>query len=320
MLQTSLVRVFQGAIDTWQASVTKKNGGIFGRSPHEDVECSCRITLFADDVFEKSLLEKGTADECEHTLARRMGDVNSALETCGLRQTAGKLVILPNLQRTKIESSREASRSTRSRLPPVFWPLSILPCSRWVRKLISGYGLQIAPGESSTECGGTRGCATRSIGHPSVARCAEPPSRASLHDRDYLRLQRCLEKSSARSCSERPHGKDKATKGPSALAKCGKSGGWRLLHTSFVYKGSDGTRALPESPHVMHISFVVGLAERASIRTTHSLRAFACILRQMVMQSDHWQTYRRWLLFLSRLSRLQTLSWSLVTSSVWRAR
>ena len=33
--------VFQGAIDTWQASVTKKNGGIFGSSPYEDVERSC---------------------------------------------------------------------------------------------------------------------------------------------------------------------------------------------------------------------------------------------------------------------------------------
>ena len=29
-----------------------------------------------------------------------MGEVNSALETCGLRQNAGKLVILPNLRRT----------------------------------------------------------------------------------------------------------------------------------------------------------------------------------------------------------------------------
>ena len=43
--------VVQGAIDTWQASVTKKNGGIFGRSPYEDVERSCGVTLFADDVF-----------------------------------------------------------------------------------------------------------------------------------------------------------------------------------------------------------------------------------------------------------------------------
>ena len=73
-----------GAIDTWQASVTKKNGGIFGRSPCEDVERSCGVTLFADDVFEKSLLELGTADECEHTVARRMGEVNSALETCAV--------------------------------------------------------------------------------------------------------------------------------------------------------------------------------------------------------------------------------------------
>ena len=58
------------------------------RSPYGDVERSCRVTLFADDVFEKTLREKGTADECEHTLARRMGEVNSALETCGLRQNA----------------------------------------------------------------------------------------------------------------------------------------------------------------------------------------------------------------------------------------
>ena len=50
--------------------------------------------------FEKSLLEKGTSDECEHTVARRMSEANSALETCGLRQNAGKLVILPNLRRT----------------------------------------------------------------------------------------------------------------------------------------------------------------------------------------------------------------------------
>ena len=63
--------VFQGAIDTWQASVTK-NGGIFGRSPYEDVERSCGVTLFADGVFEKTLLELGTADECEHTVVRRI--------------------------------------------------------------------------------------------------------------------------------------------------------------------------------------------------------------------------------------------------------
>ena len=105
---------FQGAIDTWQASVTKKNGGIFGRSAYEDVERSCGVRLFADDVFEKRLLELGTAGECEHTVARRMGEVSSALETCVLRQNAGKLVILPiSGGRSKIESSREESRSTR---------------------------------------------------------------------------------------------------------------------------------------------------------------------------------------------------------------
>ena len=114
--------VFQGAIDTWQASVTKKNGGIFGRSPYEDIERSCAVTLFADDVFEKSLLELGTADQCEHTVARRMGEVNSALETCGLRQNVGKRVILPNLRRTV--ENRKFSRKKTGAPDEGFPPLS----------------------------------------------------------------------------------------------------------------------------------------------------------------------------------------------------
>ena len=131
----------------------QKECGILGRSPYEDVDRSCGVTLFADDVFEKSLLELGTADECEHTVARRMGEVNSALETCGLRQNAGG----------------------------AFWASCILPCSRWVLKSIKEFGLQIALGESSTECGGTRGCHTRSNGRFLAALFAEPHSRASLH-------------------------------------------------------------------------------------------------------------------------------------------
>ena len=100
-----------------------------------------------------------------------------------------------------------------------------------------------------------------------------------LHDRDYLRLQRCLEKK-LRTLMLGTASWERL----SALAKCGKGGDWRLLHTSSVYKGSDGTRALPESPHVMHIFYAVGLAECTSNPTTHSLRAFVCILRQMVMR------------------------------------
>ena len=82
MLQTSLVRFFRVRLTSGKLRSPRKNGGIHGRSPYEDVERSCGVTLFADDVFEKSLLEKGTADECEHTVARRMGEVNTALETC----------------------------------------------------------------------------------------------------------------------------------------------------------------------------------------------------------------------------------------------
>ena len=80
------------------------------------------VTLFADDVFEKSLLELGTADQCEHTVARRMGEVNSALETCGLRQNAGKLVILPNLRRTV--ENRKFSRKKAGVPDKGFPPLS----------------------------------------------------------------------------------------------------------------------------------------------------------------------------------------------------
>ena len=86
--------VLQGAID-----IQKEWWHLLGAVSLRTSECSCGVTLFADDVFEKGLLEKGTADECEHTVARRMGEVNSALETCGLRQNARKLVILPNLRR-----------------------------------------------------------------------------------------------------------------------------------------------------------------------------------------------------------------------------
>ena len=53
VLQTSLVRFFQGATDKWPASVTKKNDGIYRRRPYEDVERSCGVTLFADDVLKE---------------------------------------------------------------------------------------------------------------------------------------------------------------------------------------------------------------------------------------------------------------------------
>ena len=58
MRQTRMVR-FSRVFVTWQASVTKKKGGIFGCSPYEDVERSCGVTLFADDVLEKSFAGAG---------------------------------------------------------------------------------------------------------------------------------------------------------------------------------------------------------------------------------------------------------------------
>ena len=92
--------VFQGAIDNWQETVTKVNGGIFGCSSYEGR---------ADNVFEKSLLDVGIAVNCERTVGRRMDAVKEALESCGLKQNTEKLVILPNLRR--IVENRRFSRS-----------------------------------------------------------------------------------------------------------------------------------------------------------------------------------------------------------------
>ena len=111
-------------------------------------------SLFADDVFGKNLLEVGTADNCERTAGRRMDAVNEALESCGLKHNAGKLVVLPNLRRTV--ENRRFSRS-KQEYQIASWASSTQPCSQWAQRLTSGSGPQTGPGKSSTECGGTRG-------------------------------------------------------------------------------------------------------------------------------------------------------------------
>ena len=93
--------VFQEAIDTWQATVTKENGGIFGSSPCEDAERSCGVTLFADDVLEKSLLEKGTADECEQTVDGRLDAVLSRWNLVAYGRTRASWRSCPIFERRK---------------------------------------------------------------------------------------------------------------------------------------------------------------------------------------------------------------------------
>ena len=272
--------VFQCAIDTWQPSVTKKNGGMFGRSPYEDVDRSCGVTLVADDVFEKSLLELGTADECEHTVAKRVGEVNSALETCGSRQNAGKLVILPNLRRT-VENRKFSRRKQECQIKASHRFLGIVyramlsmgadidqriwaPKRAW-RELYGMWWNKKVPYKIKRTLFRGAVCGASLTGLTALL----------LHDRDYLRLQRCLEKKAPRSHARHGLlGRTRPHKDSQLAPSVGKGGGWRLLHTSAVYKGSDGTRELPASPHVMHIFHVVGSAECTSNRTTHSLRAF----------------------------------------------
>ena len=207
--------VFQGAIDTWQASVTKKNGGIFGRSPYEDVERFCVVTLFADDVFEKSLLELGTADECEHTVARRMGEVTSALETCGLRQNAVKLVILPNHRRT-VENRKFSREKQECQIKPSHCFLG------FVYPAMLSMGAEIDQRIWATNRGRElHGMWWNKRVPFKIKRTlfGGAVCGASLNCRDAWR------KSSALSCSARPPGKDRTTQGLSALAKCGKGGG-----------------------------------------------------------------------------------------------
>ena len=189
--------VFQGEIDTWQASVTKKNGGTLGLSPYQDDERSCGVTLFADDVLEKSLLEKGTADECEHTVARRMGEANSALETCGLRQNAGKLVILPSLRRT-VENRRFSQGKQEYQIKAVYPAMlsmgaeidqRIWATNRAWRDLYGMWWNKKVPYKTK-----------RTLFRGAVCGASLTGLTALLHhDRDYLRLQRCVEKKAPRA-------------------------------------------------------------------------------------------------------------------------
>ena len=91
-----------------------------------------------------------------------------------------------------------------------------------------------------------------------------------------------------------------------------------------VAAGASCIRALctlPESPHVMHIFYVVGwlfyvvgLAHCTSNRTTHSLSAHPEANGHAKRLLADLQTLA---LVLSGPSRLQTLNWSLETSSIW---
>ena len=138
-----------------------------------------------------------------------------------------------------------------------------------------------------------------------------------LHDRDYLRLQRCLVKKlralmlGTASWERLDHIRTLSSR------QVWKR--WRLAPPAYelCVQRHRWYQSIAREPARHALFYVVGLAECTSNRTTHSLRVFVCILRQMVMRSDYWQICRRWLSSLSGPSRLQSLNWSLVTSSVW---
>ena len=225
--------VFQGAIDTWQASVTKKNGGFFGRSPSEDVECSCGVTLFADDVFEKSWAQRMNMN------IRWQG----GWARCGLRQNAGKLVILPNLRRTvenrkfsrkKQEYQIKASHRFLGIVYPAMLSMGaeidqrIWATNRAWRELYGMWWNKRVPYKIKRTFFRGAVCGASLTGLTALL----------LHDRDHLRLQRCLEKKLRALMLGTA-----SWEGPDhirTLSSRQVRKRWRLalLHTSSVYKGS----------------------------------------------------------------------------------
>ena len=189
--------VFQEAIDIWQEKVTKENGGIFGYSPYEEMERSCGVTLFADEVFEKNLLE--------------VCAVNEALESCGLKQNAVKLVVLPNLRRT-VENRRFSPSQQQYQIKASHRFLGIV------------YPAMLSMGtENDQRIWATNRAWKELYGmwwdttneHCSVAQCAEHLSRTSLRFFSTTVIsfvcRDAWRKSSALSCSARLHGKDRTT-------------------------------------------------------------------------------------------------------------
>ena len=168
MLQTSLVRFFRVRLTSGKLRSPKRMAALMGA------------------VRKKSLLEKGTADECEHTVARRMGEVNSALETCVLRQNAGKLVILPNLWMT-VENRKFSRRMQEYQIKAPPMQSMGAEIDLWIWATNRAWRER----ESSMECGKNRKVPYKI--KRTLFRGAGLTALL-LHDRDYFRLQRCLEK------------------------------------------------------------------------------------------------------------------------------
>ena len=138
-------------------------------------------------------------DECEHTVAKRMGEVNSALESCGLRKNAGKLVILPNLRRT-VQNRRFSRRKQEYQIKASHRFLGIVypamlsmgaEIDQWIwatnrawRELYGMWWNKRVPCKIKRTLFRGAVCGAFLTGLTALL----------LHGRDYLRLQRCLEK------------------------------------------------------------------------------------------------------------------------------
>ena len=127
-----------------------------------------------------------------------MAEVNSALETCGLRQNAGKLVILPSLRRT-VENRKFSRRKqeyqikSSHRFLGIVYPAMLSMGAEIDQRLWATnrawkelYGMwwdNMVPYKIKRTLFRGAVCGASLTGRTALL----------FHDRDYLRLQRCFD-------------------------------------------------------------------------------------------------------------------------------
>ena len=140
-----------------------------------------------------------------------------------------------------------------------------------------------------------------------------------LHDRDYLRLQRCLEKKLRALMLGTASWEGPDHKGTLSSRQVWKR--WRLAPLAYelCVQRLRWYQSIAREP-ARHAHLLCCWFGRMYFESHNTLTEGPLLHPEANgMRSDYWQICRRWLSSLSGPSRLQTLNWSLVTSSVWGA-
>ena len=249
--------VFQGAICTRQASVTKKMVELLG------AVCTRTASAHVGSHSSKTMFLKRV---CWFWAQRtnvniRQGEC-SALEICGLRLNAGKLVILPNLRRM-VENRKFSRRKQEYHIKASHRFLGIV------------YPAMLSMGAEIDQ----RIWATKSAWRELYGMWwnKRAPYHFSFMTETTFDCRDAWRKSSVLSCSAPDHIRTLSSR------QVWKR--WRLAPPAYELC-VQRLRWHCQRARTSCTSSAVGLAECTSNRTTHSLRAFVCILRQMVMRSS----------------------------------